>query len=331
MRKSNFELLRIISMLFIVTSHYSIHGGWELNNSFNERTLFVDALSFGGKLGVNIFVMITGYFLVKKETGISSIKKVLVNSWFYSILFLVICVSFNLKIGFRDFITSLTPFGYWFINAYVILIIISPMINKIVSTMKLRDYFMAILLGSFLVMNPYTNKEIGDVGVFIYLYIIGSGFMLFDFCNYLKRNTIIVTSITLISMMISSIIIIDYINNIYDKNIYQYYFIGMTNPLTIITAVSLFWLFSKINIKHSKLINKVSSLTLGVYLIHENNLLRGFVWSFINKENINNNSIYLYSLTYILTVFVICCFIEILKIKTFTICKWFKNKVATFQ
>ena len=58
-RNSSLELLRILAMLFIVISHYSVHGGFNLNSInllFNKVFLQVSTL---GNLGVNIFVLIS--------------------------------------------------------------------------------------------------------------------------------------------------------------------------------------------------------------------------------------------------------------------------------
>ena len=67
-RNSNFELLRIIAMLMIVFHHFSVHGGfnYELTDiSFNRLWLYF--ISMGGKIGVDIFVLISGYFLITNK------------------------------------------------------------------------------------------------------------------------------------------------------------------------------------------------------------------------------------------------------------------------
>lgn len=68
-RHSNLELLRIISMLFILSHHLSVHGDFKdiwitilLNNKIWLRFIQLE-----GKVGVNIFVMISGYFLVSSN------------------------------------------------------------------------------------------------------------------------------------------------------------------------------------------------------------------------------------------------------------------------
>ncbi len=64
-RQSNIELLRIISMILIVAHHFSVHGGFDFSStSFSVNRLYIQFLAMGGKIGVDIFVIISGYFLI---------------------------------------------------------------------------------------------------------------------------------------------------------------------------------------------------------------------------------------------------------------------------
>lgn len=71
-RESNIELLRIISMLMIVSAHFAAHGIMKINSEnsyvdwinaspFNQN--FIMMLIPGGKVGVGLFFVITGFFL----------------------------------------------------------------------------------------------------------------------------------------------------------------------------------------------------------------------------------------------------------------------------
>ena len=66
-RNSNIELLRIISMILIVLSHYTVFSQIDIHAmplSFNKLLLETTAT---GHIGVAVFVMITGYFMVSKR------------------------------------------------------------------------------------------------------------------------------------------------------------------------------------------------------------------------------------------------------------------------
>ena len=97
-RKTNFELLRIISMFMIITYHLFIHGivrigyvtlepdFWMQKNVFNK----IFALFFfpGGEVGVGLFFMITGYFLYEKKRG--HISKIVLRCFFYALISIII-------------------------------------------------------------------------------------------------------------------------------------------------------------------------------------------------------------------------------------------------
>jgi len=90
-RQSNLELLRIISMLLILMHHYSVHGGFNLSNvplTFN--VFLVQLLSLGGKIGVNIFMLITGYFMVNSKFNFKKLLRLGLQVLFYSVGFMLI-------------------------------------------------------------------------------------------------------------------------------------------------------------------------------------------------------------------------------------------------
>ena len=73
-RNSNLELLRIIAMLFIVASHFAFHGFGSLG-SFNEvnfiiansNNYLIYFLGMLGKIGVDVFVIISAYFMINSK------------------------------------------------------------------------------------------------------------------------------------------------------------------------------------------------------------------------------------------------------------------------
>jgi peptidoglycan/LPS O-acetylase OafA/YrhL len=62
-RNSVIELLRLIAMFAIVLHHYSIHGGMALAHGISCSTLTIAAGQSLGEWGVDVFVLITGYYL----------------------------------------------------------------------------------------------------------------------------------------------------------------------------------------------------------------------------------------------------------------------------
>lgn len=75
-RRSNFELIRIVAMLMIVAAHYVGHGIFKVSSA-DAYTVYLEGekvnqlistiYSPGGKTGVALYFMISGYFLSNKK------------------------------------------------------------------------------------------------------------------------------------------------------------------------------------------------------------------------------------------------------------------------
>ena len=80
-RESGLEALRILAMLVIIVHHYSVHGVWPGGGIGVQVTL--DLLSLFGKVGCNLFVMISGYFLVCGRFKSRSLLRTVAENTFY--------------------------------------------------------------------------------------------------------------------------------------------------------------------------------------------------------------------------------------------------------
>ena len=132
MRNANIELLRIVSMVLIVLFHFSVHGTWPEGGPLASDTA-VEMLSFGGKLGVNCFVLITGYFMVHGHLKVQSLLRVMLQTWFYSFAILAISAIAQPDLvtpeRLREAVTPITSGEYWFITCYLALMVASPFLN----------------------------------------------------------------------------------------------------------------------------------------------------------------------------------------------------------
>lgn len=82
-RDSNLELYRIIVMLAIVAHHYVVNSGLmaEINTSgpmaFNS--LFLLLYGCWGKVGINCFALITGYFMCQSNITVKKFLKLVLE------------------------------------------------------------------------------------------------------------------------------------------------------------------------------------------------------------------------------------------------------------
>jgi surface polysaccharide O-acyltransferase-like enzyme len=91
------------------------------------------------------------------------------------------------------------------------------------------------------------------------------------------------------------------------------YFTSINSPLVLISSISLFLIFENFNI-YNKTINFISKTTLGIYIIHDNKIIREYLWN----EIFNNNQLFkfelvLHSFASTLVVFITLALIDLLQ------------------
>ena len=145
-RTSNFELLKIIAILIIIGCHFILKGNnYSLNfgvpqdqlydYDLNLNYLFAQLVGSGGEVGVNLFFLITGYFLINNPGfRLSATIKLWIRTILYSVCFSLIFFVFDheLWIQIADLKKDLFPVifnRYWFISIYIGLMFISPVLS----------------------------------------------------------------------------------------------------------------------------------------------------------------------------------------------------------
>lgn len=110
--------------------------------------------------------------------------------------------------------------------------------------------------------------------------------------------------------------------NLYSMTIFY------SNPIVIIQSVAFVLFFSTLNLK-SKIINNLSKLTLGVYLIHDNNFIREnlYKWVGIDNGNFNNYSFILYIMAITVAIYISCSLLEWIRQKIFQFV--YRRKIST--
>lgn len=325
-RQSNIESLRIIAMFLIVAHHFSRHGGFEFVAGITLNKLWIQFIQIGGKIGVNIFVLISGYFLIDVTScKIKKILKLWTQIFTYSIGIFIICVILGIEpFHIKELIKHILPITYsqwWFASTYFVLYLIYPYLNKLLTSLDKQTYqrLLALtticwcLIPTFFAISFQSNSLIW----FIYVYAL-SGYIKLHIKNIpISNKKCIMIALTLIIFTFLSAVIFDLIGTkiaFFREN--ATYFYSLQSLPIILISLFMFLGFLQINIKHNKIINTVASATFGVYLIHDNNYIRKFLWQALFKNATFSNSLYLipYSIIVIIIVFLICTAIELFRV-----------------
>jgi surface polysaccharide O-acyltransferase-like enzyme len=334
-RKSNLEILRIVSMILIIIHHYVVHGGFEWE-TVTINKIVLDVLTLGGKLGVNCFVLITGYFMIESKINFKKVGKIVLEVLFYSVS---IYISF-VFLGFINFDTKLFIKHifpvihdiYWFATAYVFLYLLSPFINQLINsiTQKQHRYLCLMLIVIFCIIPTIIEYDVeySNLSWFVTLYLIAAYIRKYPnkHTETLKDN-LIYTGI-IISIMIFFIVEVNFIALLIPRVGIYISYCAKANSIGILSlAIMMFLSFKNMNIKNSKWVNKIASSTFGVYLIHDNQLIRNYLWVKLLKGNTYAKSPYLivHLICSIIFVFVICSVID--QIRIYIVEKNFVDKI----
>ena len=323
-RNSNIELLRIICMVMVVTLHsLSFTGilGTYRSFSFNGTIVWIlEALSF---VAVNCYVLISAYFMCDKKTSFKKNLKLWTQVFFYSLLFLIIGMILKGEITTFEKIKYIFPFStkvYWFPVIYMLLTLLSPILNTLIEKIQKRQYLYLLSINAitfsiipyiFQVTDNYDYG--GGYGIvwFINLYLI-AGYLKkhFDISRIKKRTCLLTYLITCLLTYLIFVIIETFKIPMFSPDFfYTYPFL-----LIVIASIALLLLFLKIEIKNEK-VNKVilflSPLTFGVYLIHEHPIVRAKLWGGVTPFLIKFSL--LKQIAVVLVVYIICSIIEYIR------------------
>lgn len=337
-RDSKFEILRIICMILIIMHHFSFHSGFILDSSVSVlNKVTVNVFLIGGKIGVNVFLIISGYFLINKEFKPSRLIKLALEIFFYSsIIYLLFLITGQIEFSFVSLVHNFFPIltlRYWFITAYVIAYLLSPLINKILNKINKKQHLLIIIVlvcvqaiivfcaslkgSSFGTAVIPTEVSAVETILNYFVRIIYSTcwfFTLYLIAGFIKKYQSKICQsipINLLAFIISLIFII-LVQIFFNYPLYE-----MNTITCLIASISLFNIFN--NIKkpiNSRFINIISQTTLGVYLIHDNKLMRPFIWkNILNCSNLINNKLFpLISIGIVFAIFIICSLIDLFRI-----------------
>ena len=323
-RNSNIELLRIIAILFILMSHYSIYTPIDKNSlSFGFNKVLLDALEVG-PLGVAIFVMITGYFMSKTKFNINRTINIVLQTLFYSVgIFVVFSIVDRDKFSLSGLFKSMFPVitgQYWFITAFVILSLLVPFLNNVINNISRKKFiillsvlfFYVSFAPTFFMFSSYSY--LGHMGYMITFYLFGAYIRIYpDNILSLKKHLSVFLIVVSAFVMLLSVILIMLANNYFSGfPASPIYFYSVNSVIFLILAISLLSYFVNKEPMQNRLINTVGGCTLGVYLISEHILLRDVIWKrvFNNESFADSYLLIVHLIISVLSVFVVCCLIE---------------------
>ena len=147
-RQPNFELLRIVLMLFIIAGHITMYSG-KLKDLGTTDYYISNFLRSFTMVAVNAFVLLTGYFGTNRNW--KKLIKLDLRVCFYTWVGLALAVTFGIHtISLTKDIQLLFPVitkQYWYVTIYFVLCIFSPYLNVFLESISEKMLKDAILSG----------------------------------------------------------------------------------------------------------------------------------------------------------------------------------------
>lgn len=344
-RNSNFELLRIFSMLMIIGHHLACHGVqhcldsdsyilYNQGSSFHQ--LFVNFLLPGGNVGVGLFFMLTGFFQVDKKKF--SLLKLLIESFFYGILLYIVFgateligiehFSLSIKESFsflaKSLLTPLSGGAWWFVSSYAMLLLLSPTINSFLEKLNKTGWIVTLIVAWLLwySFGSISGTDYYNVARGVLFYFFGACIKKYGNANkkqhtrrYLWGGILcwLLSSITTYYM--TALMTLDNYTIKY-KMIRTLLSLLNSSVLIPLCVICFFCFFYSLKTKNSALINLIASTTFGIYLLHDSLIGRKLIWYDWLKVDalyITSDFFPLYCLLFIAIIFILCGLIDLFR------------------
>ena len=271
-------------MLLIVVGHLAGKSGTPSST-----------LTHLGSHSVNCFILISGYFLISSKFKFERLLRIVFESIFYSFIISLIFFCFS-STSLQDLLKSAFPFAptkysWWFVNKYIAMILLSPFINVLCTSLNKKSY--KILLISLLSISsilfsffPFGALFCNGFSLlwFVTLYITG-GYLRLHYKE--KKNSTYAAGI-IAGLVIHNIALCC-------KGVID---LGYNSLISYFLGITTFLWFKDLKISGDTIPNIVRYLSphvFAIYLIHTQHDMSRFIGKIFTKyEGCINSEVYLY-------------------------------------
>lgn len=290
-------------MLMIVMWHICIHGNLQQNVADGGAKQIILRMIFAlTVIGTNLYVLLTGYFQSRSSFKFGKLLRLWGTVLLYSLGFgaLYCLVTHRLPANPVRILFPVISREYWFVTVWVVLYMLSPFLNRMLNFLSNRELLSLLvvlfvinsvcptLLPKNMALNPMDGH---DISWFVTLYLSGAFLRRWDFGQTLKQRYIVFAYLFLIFLLfavprIADVLLTRYhiASGIPAKLSMQY-----NSPLVYACSIACFMMFKGFRVD-SLFIYKISILTFGIYLIHDNPIVRDMLFRSFLKDRFGRMS-----------------------------------------
>lgn len=343
-RNIGVDLLRILSMFAIVLLHCCVRSGFLASSPiFSLRYNITSVILFLCYGAVDLYLLISGYVNIKAKYKLSRILFLWLEVVFYNLL---ITISFKVisqqSFSFREVMGMFTPLlrhEYWFFTRYTLLFALMPLLNMLANKLTKKRYgqMLIVMFCLFCIVGTIVKCH-ADIDLFILkngystvwfvaLYLLGAYIRLYGIHIKVPNIVWLISYFIFVLLAVFDAIIFPYLT----ESIFGFKLAsGLTSApylslFILLGVLSLLIFFSNLKVKRKQSwVTPVGALTFGVYLIHDNPIIRHYIMeSVLKKLNTYPNALGSVALLLLFAVgvFILCLGIDFLRSKIFNCLK----------
>ena len=319
-RDSNFELARIVAMAMIVIWHFILHG-----LQGEDRFLAID--SFGPLhldqyvqlgistlciVGVNLFVLISGFYKIKLRW--KSILNYYLLCLFWNAVVLAVSATYQ-SVSLKDIIDVffISKMSNWFFRAYFILLLVSPILNYAMNSFSIRQFrivvFILLMLTCFSGWLLHNGNEDGYNAYQLFtMYVFGGYIAKEVFFNKIKSGQALMLYVVFTVLNYASMMAVYYLFGKEITTLLHYNYL-----LLILQSVSLFCFFKQLKLK-SPAVNIVASTVVAALFVQQ--AIEVPLYAYIHKDYMTNGfsgKLFLFLGVVFFAIFIVAFVIESLR------------------
>lgn len=317
------SFLKVILIIMVIVLHYfnANMGGLFGKVTSTELNFYIsNFIESFCIIAVDCFVLITGFFMYKRNSikfskVIKLILTLFILVFFVYILIYIFCdLNLSLKNIISMYLNNVLKDSSWYVWVYCALYLLIPYINELIRSLSDKNlkYLILTLIILFSVFPMVlTDVIIKDRGYgivnFIMLYIIGA-YIGKNFEKLKKKKMSLYVLIYLVCSLVTFLLSISSISYLSSKA-YLY-----NSTFNIIGAISFLCIFLKLNIKENKFFNYISRYTLSIYILHTLIILYQIMWKGLFKCDIfyHSNYMFCHMIFSVCCIFILCLTVSII-------------------
>lgn len=271
-------------------------------------------------IGVDCFVMITGYFMIDRtDMRWNGILKTWIQTLFYTIgIMLVTIIGFQQSIDNVKLLGSIFPIhqaSYWFVTQYIALLFLAPFFARLVNSLNKGQYqwlLIVLFVMTFTLLYGTIYLTNMHLGLMTFLFFVAGYIRKYSVPDWWKRHagTFVFLIWGILVFMATAVNVMRCMKS--GKWGFELLATENNGPVFFLALTVFVWFVERKpwTGKLPKMVGSLGIYTFGIYLIHQNFYINDPLWTYAASTYHGDYPMILHALVWALAVFVACSCID---------------------